>query len=367
MKITVKKGDFEKTLSEVVGIVKKKATIQLIQMAKLEVIGKDKNIVAITGTDLETIIVSTIVLDEVIEPAEFCFDIHTLLGLLKSLPEQPIDLIYTSRVKIKTSTGIYDIDTMDSQDFPKLPEINEENSIILENKYLERIVHSATGAASDELRPIMCGVYVCLKNKMLNIVATDAHVMMVSDYEFDSENEFDCIIPAGGIGSIKSILGKYPDVNFYVDNKFIMIKRGTSKVITRRVEGQYVNYRVVIGKKEDAVSTVKIKIEDIIKPMKRITFVSQNELIKMKVSGMFIDLLSANKDTGIEANETIGAETSGEIEIGINYDKFSQITNIVNSGDLTIYMTTEQRALLLYPDADKNFMMLVMPVMINGN
>lgn len=365
MKLTVKKEELEKTLAEIANVVKKKQSIAIIQMAKMDFIGPDKNIMTITGTDLETTMVSGIILDAVEEPKSLCFDVHTLLNLLKSLAEQPITITYITQMKIMTSSGVYDIETSDPVDFPLIPEVDDKRNILLENKYLERIVRSASGSATDELKPIMNGVYVCVKNKILSIVATDANIMMVSDYEYDSTSEIDVIIPASAISSIKSILGKYADVNFAVDEKIIQIKRGTSKLLIRRVQGTYVNYKAVIGKKEDAETTIKVDIADILKCMKRITMVSQKDIIKMSTQGMFIQLESFDNDRNISAKETIAAETKGEIEIGLSYNKFSQLSNIVNAGNVEIYMTTPLRAMMLYPEKDSNFLMLVMPVMIS--
>ena len=363
MKLIVSKEQLEKVLTEVVIIIKKKATLPIIQMAKMEII-ENKKLMLITGTDLETTIVSGLILDEVNESRELCFDIHTLIGLLKSLPEQPIEIIFEAQLKIKTSTGNYDIASNEATDFPKVPDVNEEDSIIIENKYLERIVHSSSAAANDDLRPVMKGVFIELKNKVFSIVSTDANIMMVTDYPYDSSKELAAIIPSTAIVSIKSILGKYPDVNLSIDEKSILIKRGTNKIIVRRVEGNYVNYRAVLSNPENATVTMKAKIEEIVRCMKRLTFVSQNDTVKLVLKEMFVELYSQNIETGIQATETMGAEISGELTIGVSYNKFSVITDIASSGNVTSYMTDPNRAMLLIPEKDEYFKMLVMPIML---
>ena len=61
MKLIVSKEQLEKVLTEVVIIIKKKATLPIIQMAKMEII-ENKKLMLITGTDLETTIVSGLIL-----------------------------------------------------------------------------------------------------------------------------------------------------------------------------------------------------------------------------------------------------------------------------------------------------------------
>lgn len=366
MKLTIPKGDLQRVLDDVMPTISKKSTIPAIQMAKLSFVPKqDGHLMLVVGTDLETTVTSAILV-EVENPKGICIDIATLLPLLKSLEEQPIEILLDDNdlLVVKAAKSSYDIITLSSDEFPQEPELKDPVEYEISNTILKRIVESSSMSAVDALRPIMNGVFMQFENNKLNIAATDAHVMIASTYDVIGKDT-SVIIPAAAIRSIKGILGKYESVNMKISNRNIMLTKGTIKYVIRCIEGQYPNYKAVMPALSSMITTIEIDSPVLKQVISRLKLVSKNDNIVISTSGMFMELSSTNPDTKLKAVEQLACAISGEeIRTGFKGSFLDTILNIFGKSTITLHMVSPERASLITSEAVDNTTCLIMPIMI---
>lgn len=342
MKLTIGKNDFQKLLEDVSSVINKKAVLSIIQMAKLSFVEKENSyIMMATGTDLETTIVSAHILDTVEDPKAVCVDISTLLPLLKSMDEQPVELELTDTdmLIVKTTKGSYDIITQNAEDYPAEQTFENSTSYVISNSILKRIVDSSTASATDSLRPVMAGVLMKLQSNNLAIVATDAHVMIVSSFDNIEGQDMEVIIPGNAIRSIKAVVGRFEDMNMKLSDWNVMFTKGTIKYIIRCIDGKYPNYTAVLPDIDTCDVKFAVDSTEFKKTINRLRIVSNNDVILMKPNGMFLELSSKNADTKIQAKEEIASDAIGEIEICFMNSFINKILDLYGKSSITMHMT----------------------------
>ena len=116
------------------------------------------------------------------ETGNIAIPAKTLLDALSNLPEQPISFILDKTkhsIKLKTETGDYNISGQNGDEYPKLPALESQSSIVIKSDVLANAINKtifATG--NDDLRPVMSGVFCQFTEVNSIFVATDAHKLV---------------------------------------------------------------------------------------------------------------------------------------------------------------------------------------------
>ena len=92
--------------------------------------------------------------------------------------------------------------------------------------------------------------------------------------------------------------------------------------------------------------------------------------VRLKITGSELHISSEDIDFSNEAHERIGCQYDGEdMEIGFNAKFLIEMLNNLSGEEITLEMSTPNRAGLLFPsikDENEDILMLVMPVMLNN-
>ena len=117
----------------------------------------------ITATDLETTIITKVEVMSADKDGVVAIPARILLDTLKALPQQPITFSIdeeTFAIEIKSAYGKYKLAGENGQDYPKIPESDDVDSINIDTSVLAHgISKSLFATSNDELRPAMTGVY----------------------------------------------------------------------------------------------------------------------------------------------------------------------------------------------------------------
>jgi DNA polymerase-3 subunit beta len=333
-----------------------------------------------TASDLETTLISTLDIEEVSEEGSMCIEARRILDILKEFPEQPLKFDFdmeTYIVKVFSDKGVFQIPGVGIEDFPALPEIEEEkrNSVQIESEILFKgITNAFFATADDELRPIMNGVFVEISNNSVTCVASDAHKLVrYRRRDTMPEIEASFILPKKSSSLFKSLLPREPEnqVKIEFDDKNAFFEFDTYKAVCRFVEGKYPSYNTVIPE----TSPIKIVVDrtDFLKTLRRVSVLSNqaSNLIKLKLTSNNIEVSGQDIDYAISAVENLPCQYEGEeIEIGFKSIFLIDILSNLLTDSVSIELADSTRAGLLLPVAnelkDEDILMLIMPMML-GN
>ena len=372
MKFIVSSSSLYKELQILSGVINSTNTIPILDNFLFEI---DNNKLTISSSDLESTMTSEIDIESTSND-KIAISAKLLTDILKTFSEQPLTFIKTDNntIEISASNGKYSLAYLEGGEFPKQVEILDAHETVLNSAYLGNAINSTIFASgTDDLRPVMSGVFFQFNSESLKFVATDAHKLVkfeTSDYSSKEISEF--IMPKKPLQILKGILQTYDSEITIQHNdsnaKFIF---GKSSITCRLIDGKFPNYEAVIPK--DNPNVLRIDRELFLNSVRRVSIFSNKTTnqIKLKIAGTLLNISAEDFDYSNKADENLECEYSGDdIQIGFNSKFLYEMLNNLDSESITLSMSHPNRAGIIRPVDEKNsksksITMLVMPVMLN--
>jgi DNA polymerase-3 subunit beta len=298
-----------------------------------------------------------------------------LLDTLKTFSDIPVIFSInpeTLLVEISAGEGKYKLSGHSSDEFPQAPALDGTSTLTLTAGILvEAINKTIFATGSDELRPVMSGVYCELSPEHITFVATDAHKLVrYRRKDAKSKNVTAFILPKKPMNQLKGILAtKDFDVNIEYSQTNALFTFENYKLVCRLIDGKYPNYEAVIPTNNPNVLTVDRS--QLLNSIKRVAlFANQStHQIRFKISGKELVLSAEDTDFSNEAKERLTCNYEGDdIEIGFNSKFMLEMLNNIETDEVMLEMSAPNRAGILLPvnndNKSEDILMLVMPVML---
>ena len=138
-------------------------------------------------------------------PAKF------LLDILKTFADHPLSFSVNKDnflVEISSDYGKYKLSGFNGADFPRIPQIEQSSRLSLPVEVLNKAINKTLfPPGTDELRPIMSGVFCDITKDQITFVATDAH-KLVKYTRFDAKSDLSTslILPSKPLSLLKNSL-----------------------------------------------------------------------------------------------------------------------------------------------------------------
>ncbi len=376
MKFVVSSTELLSHLAALSRVISSKSTMPILDNFLFQ-IAESK--LTITASDLESTLITSLELDNIDGEGTIAVPAKLFIDTLKEFPEQPLTFQIdgsTFNIEIFSDNGKYSIMGQSAEDFPVLPELDEEAaaSITVNHVALKKGIDKTLFAtADDELRPVMNGIFIELTSDYMSFVASDAHKLVrYRRADVKSELEASFILPKKPAGLLKNLLPREEfDVKIEFDNKNAFFTLSNYTLICRLVEGNYPSYNSVIP----TTNPNKMVIDrlNFYNTVKRVSVFSNqaSNLIKLNINDNLLIVSAQDIDFSISAVERLNCEYEGdEIEIGFKSTFLQEILVNISTGDVRMEMSDPSRAGLLLPaeaeDAEEDMLMLLMPMMINA-
>jgi DNA polymerase-3 subunit beta len=372
MRFIVSTSTLLKHLQAVSGALSNSAVLPILENFLFEI--KDSSL-TISATDLQTSMTTSLAVESK-EGGKIAVPSKILLDTLKTLPEQPIAFSVddkTFAIEISAGDGKYRLSGENGDDFPKIPVVDNASSVNLPASVLAEAINKTLFAVSnDELRPAMTGVYCQLSPQNVTFVATDAHKLVRyrrNDAKADTATSF--ILPKKALNLLKSSLPS-EDLNVSIEynTTSAFFKFANINLICRLIDERYPDYEAVIPLNNPNKLTLDRSL--FLNCLKRVVIFANKTThqVRLKITGSELNISSEDIDFANEAHERIGCQFDGEdMEIGFNAKFLIEMLNNLSGEEITIEMSTPNRAGILFPsikDKDEDILMLVMPVMLNN-
>lgn len=335
------------------------------------------NTLTITASDVETTMVTSLEVDSVSGEGKIAVDAKRLTSILKEFPEQPLtfNMDNTSfNVDIVSENGKFSVLGTNGDDFPQIQSLQDEtcNVNLSAEALLQGVTKSIFATSSDELRPVMTGIFIEIAQGKIKFVASDAHKLVCysrADVQAESESSF--ILPQKPANLLKNILPKDDSpVKLSFDKKNAVVEFNKYKLVCRLIEGAYPNYQAVIP--VDAPRKLTVDRIDLCNCLRRVSVFSNqaSNLIKLSITANQLTVSAQDIDFSISAHERVKCQYEGEdMEIGFKSTFLIEILSNLNCNDVVVNLSDSTKAGTFVPldqtSVDEDVLMLLMPMMIN--
>ena len=202
----------------------------------------------VTGYDLRKGIYTRIEAD-VEERGSVVVGARFLGEMLRRLPDGVVNVSTDANlnVTVKCGRSEFNFIGISASDFPEIPMVDGVNNITVPQGILRSMINQTIFAvATSDARPIYTGTLFEIKDDVLTLVSVDGYRLAKRSEKIEKGRMEDCsfVVPGSALSDIERICSDDEgEVSVAVGTKHILFKIGETVVVSRRLEGEFLNYR----------------------------------------------------------------------------------------------------------------------------
>ena len=365
MKLICEGLDLSEAVLKVIKASANKTTNPILEGIKLR--ASDDSL-TLTATDNEITIEKTIPADvkiegEVVVPGKFFAE------FVKKLSNEQIELTLTEKklLKIKYTDSEGYLQCMNEQEFPQIKTLDNPQSIIIGQKDFRDLINKTIfSVAVDDARPILKGCLFEIANSEITSVALDGFRLALVHKPLKSTTaDFSFIVPARCLGEISKLLEDNDDeIEIFIQKNYLMVDLNSTKVVTRLLDGDFINYRQVIPQNSTSVVTInKKQLEDGLERASLLAKMDKNNLVKFEIKDKLLTLTSQSDIGNVTENITISLEGK-DLSIAFNARYVSECLRNIDDEFIKINFTSPIAPCTITKSENSEYLYLILPVRI---
>lgn len=374
MKFVIQRDRLVESVQDVMKAVASRTTIPILTGIKITVTNDS---VTLTGSDSDISIESSIPLEEegkvlveiqttgsIVLPARFFNEI------VKKLPMDEVEISVQNGLQtiIRSGKAEFSLNGLDADEYPHLPQIEEDNIITIPTDLLKTLIRQTVYAVStSETRPILTGVNWKIENGDIICTATDSHRLALrkAKVESNTTEEYNVVIPGKSLTELSKILDDSKNaVSIVITNNQILFKAEHLLFFSRLLEGNYPDTSRLIPAESKTELTLNTK--DFLQSIVRASLLGEgkNNIVKLStIEQSNVEISSNIPEIGKVVEEVQAESIIGEdLKISFNAKFMMDALRVLEGTDITIRFTGAMRPFLIQPQHDESMLQLILPV-----
>lgn len=364
MKIKVTQDKLSKALNNISRIAISKVTLPILNNVLIRV---DNKKVSLITTNLDMAIVDFIPVSDS-ENGVITVPAKLLAEFVSNLPKNEVIEISNKDTKVIIKAGKYSsvINGVAADDFPELPEINEDKAVIYKlsiDEFKKSINQVIIASSNDLTRPTLTGVYFNTYDGKLAIASTDGYRLTEKILIDKVESEVQAIIPASSLQEvIRSINDDDDEIEISFNEDLVRFRFGEVEIISKLIDASYPDYQKLIPK-ENQVKVV-LNREELIRVTKLAALFSRSVggsiICEAKKPDVF-SVKSIVNEFG-ENDSEIKTEVETEGKVNFNSRFLIDALNSLDSSEIEFEFSSHTTPALLRNKKDNKYIHVVMPL-----
>ncbi|MGE5612787.1 MAG: DNA polymerase III subunit beta [Bacillota bacterium] len=363
MKIICSKENLTEGINIVQKAVSTRTTIPILEGILIEAGDKVK----LTGNDLE-IGIECYVEADVREKGSIVLDSKMFGDIVRRMPDAEIliEVKENNNVSIECENSYFEIRGLSPEGYPALASIPKEKGIKLSQKVVKDMIRQTIFAISlDENRPILTGSLFEKKNGKFTVVSIDGYRLALRRAAIEDDTEdISIVIPGKTLNEISKIIQQVEDdMYIYTSGNQILFDMGKCIMVSRLLEGEYLNYLGIIPSEYE--TCIKVDTKKLLAAFERASLVITSEErrypVSLDISGDKV-VITSNTEVG-KAREEIFVEAEGKnLEISFNPRYFIEALRVIDNETVNISFTTDIGPCTIKPVQGDEFAYLILPI-----
>jgi DNA polymerase III subunit beta len=365
LRITVSKDELVSALGVVSRAVSTRTSVQILSGILVEAQGSELRLAA---TDMELSLRATASAQiegdgAIVLPGKTFADIARLLPAGDvAIEHKPAESV----VHVTAGSASYTLHTYNPEDFPRLQELETVQTFAVDRESLLETIHRVARAASrDESRPVLTGILVSFTGGKLVMAATDSYRLAVKETELDgSVPELEAIVPSRALQELARIANSGDTVDVGVHENQVVFATDGVWLTTRRIDGQFPNYRQLLPEQfEHELTVPRVELLEVVR--RASVMIQRATPLQLRFAEGELTVIARTQDVG-ESQESMPVAFSGEtLEIGFNADFLRDGLESMDGDDVRLKLISPLRPAVIQGEGD-DFTYLVMPIRLPG-
>lgn len=346
-----------------------KSTIPALEGLLIET---DDDKLVITGYNLKTGVRTSVPAD-VEDSGRIVLNAKLFSDIVRKMPEGTvyIEVENSFLVKMTCAMSYFEVMGSSADDFPELPAVDATNSIYVPEQKLKEMISQTLFAVSlNESRPVHTGSLFEIENGVLTIVSVDGYRLALRREKIGEESlsESSFVVPGAALTEVEKIASDDEKmVTISLGTRHIMFSIGDTEVISRRLEGEFLDYKKSIP--ASGKYSIKADRKELIGVFERVSLII-SEKYKSPIRCSFgSGVLKISSSTALgKATDECEIDGSGEgMEIGFNNRYVLDALRAAPVDELNVMISSGVSPCVLTPaDGSDGFVYLILPVRIKS-
>ncbi len=362
MKLICETQKLSEICSNVQRAVSTKSSIPAIEGILLEA---GENVLTLTGYDLEVGMITSMEA-RVEEAGSIILNAKILCDILRSLPNDTVSVEADERLtcRIKSGDAEFSLIGIPAADYPELPSVESGFPIVLQSEVLRDMIRKTIFAtAENDVKVVHTGVRFEIGSNQIRLVAVDGFRLAMRNEEIDYDGEEKIFVaPKKALGEVVKLTGGEETIALNVGKRFIVFEIGSYRIVSRLLEGEFLNYRAAISGK--VTGTVRVNTRLLIQSIERTSLIITDRT-KSPIRCVFDeDMIRISSTTALgTAHDRVPCKSEGEhMEIGFNNRYLLDALRVCDADEVLVKIGSPILPILIVPTEGEDFLFLVLPV-----
>ena len=366
MKVLCQGKELSDALSKVVKALPVKRNNPILDGIKISAVGDTLTLFA---TDLELAIEKKINAQVLIE-GEIVVPGKLFADYAKKIEEEQVELDGTTTTKliIRYLDSELQIKCMSADEYPLFRDVDTQNSFVILKKEMKDIIGRVLfSVASDDGRPSLRGVCLNVKEDEVEAVASDGFRLATAKAIIKNNGIIDkLVVPTKSITELSRLIDDGDDtVTVFVEKNYMMVDLFHTKIVTRLISEEFINYEKIIPTVFSTVVSVDKKIfETAVDRVSLINRLDKKAFVKIEIKEDVI-LLNAHSEDG-EINEKVTTKLNGkDLTIGFNSKYLIDCLRVIDEPIITLNFNSSGAPGVINGESGK-WLYFILPLRVVG-
>ena len=293
--------------------------------------------------------------------------------MIRRLPDGIVTIStdINNNVNVKCGKSEFNFMGISPEDYPEMPVVDGVNNIALPQKILGSMINQTIFAVADnDMRPIYTGTLFDIEGEELTLVSVDGYRLAKRSEKLESAKMENCsfVVPGSALADIERICGDSEElVKISVGAKHISFSIGETVVVSRRLEGEFLNYKKSIP--DSFKYTVKVDRGEFMSAIDRVALIvseRNTSPVRMNFNDGSIDCLCVTPIG--RAEDVCTCEGGGEgLQIGFNDRYLKDALKAAGTEELNVCLNSASSpCVITAADGSENFTYMILPVRLHA-
>ena len=375
MRFIIQRDHLVQSVQDVMKAITSRTTIPIL--TGIKIVASEEG-VTLTGSDSDISIESFIPKEEddkeiieIKQPGSIVLQARFFSDMVKKLPSDFVEIEVQNHLQtvIRSGNSEFDLIGLDAEEYPHLPQIEEENVFKIPTDLLKAMIRQTSFAVStSETRPILTGVNWKVENNELYCIATDSHrlAQRKAKVEMETPANYNVVIPGKSLNELSKILADSSEsIEIVITENQILFKAKHLLFFSRLLEGNYPDTSRLIP--SESKTDIVLHTKEFLRAIDRASLLARegkNNVVKLiTLQDQLIEISSNTPEVGKVVEEMKGISMDGEeLKISFSAKYMMDALRAIEGNEIKITFTGAMRPFVIYPINDDSTLQLILPV-----
>jgi len=321
------------------------------------------------ANDMELAIETKPIEADILEEGSVALDSRMFFDIIRRLPGNAVEITSDDKnlTVIRSDKSEFKVLGHDGGEFPVIPDLGDDDEkfyTMPAAEFKNMIRQTIFSISTDISRPALCGELLDIDEDSVKMVSVDNTRLSLRKYDFDNAvGPAKVIIPGKTLNEISKILPADTDatISFRATDKHILFNLDSSVVVSRLLEGDFINYENMFANQpETKIAVDRAELLECIERASLISRDTKRSPIKLKFEDGQI-IITCNTEMGTSYEEITVEQDGPGLEIGFNSKFITDVLKVLEHDRVVLELTSSLSPCIIKVEGSDEYKYFVLP------